>query len=776
MAKIYTYMKPSLSPAQTALTWDKLIGIPQPSALAAPETDLESTLLALERRMWHALYLGLSVSIAALYFFHPGRPGFCEKLFCMLVPLYALCKARWAVDFFTVPSLQLWAILECILYFPASCLLSSDFPAWQIGNATLVPFMCALVSTKLLPMACVSVYAAAWWTWHISEWRLAGSIFAVQSVFLFALNYRNSLIMQLLGITHETWKHSEEKTRNNGLFLASVSHDLKNPLNAILNSVDMIKETATNLSETERKSLMTASYSGQVLRYLIGNILDITKIGEGKFSLNMAPFSILDEVRKIVRIERELARPKSVSLYKRIFTAVPSLVIGDAMRLTQVLINLVGNAIKFTSRGYVAVLIRWARNAQESKENFLVKLFQSKMLLQLDSDILIPPEEYFIIGTRSSIVTPHKKQSTILAATPASRQSDRPTFNAANTPINDETPHFDEEQNEEFFTTTNPNNDRVETRKELPPAFNALLMRKLSRSHPMILTSSDHIIQLETIQRIEHSSSMYCVVEQESECEPGPAAALEPVPESTFEDKGFLVIDVIDTGIGMSQEEVARLFQPFSQANSSVQGQFGGTGLGLWIAKQLVTLMHGEIEVRSDKGRGSVFTVTLPFDVGKADQDSPRKLVPASADRTSPTARDRERRSARTSKGFKKSVSRDMCAFRMKEKLVFTKASGFVRKMIRIMVLEHRGYEDDYKLEQVVKQLKKLDCTAYYTTYDNADSLAQDEKFDFGVIVVLASTQVPATKAVVLKLRQMWQASLGKKAQVIILTGKPSTM
>ena len=76
---------------------------------------------------------------------------------------------------------------------------------------------------------------------------------------------------------------------------------------------------------------------------------------------------------------------------------------------------------------------------------------------------------------------------------------------------------------------------------------------------------------------------------------------------------------VSDEGIGMSRDEQARIFTPFSQADSSITRRFGGTGLGLALCRRLSVLMGGRITVQSEPGKGSVFRVELPFDVGRDD-------------------------------------------------------------------------------------------------------------------------------------------------------------
>ena len=79
-----------------------------------------------------------------------------------------------------------------------------------------------------------------------------------------------------------------------------------------------------------------------------------------------------------------------------------------------------------------------------------------------------------------------------------------------------------------------------------------------------------------------------------------------------FSDEGELIIEVKDDGIGMTSDQMARLFQEYRQADSSISGQYGGTGLGLTICKKLAVLMGGEIKVDSVLGEGTTFTVTLP--------------------------------------------------------------------------------------------------------------------------------------------------------------------
>jgi len=222
-------------------------------------------------------------------------------------------------------------------------------------------------------------------------------------------------------------------------FLAAMSHEIRTPMNGVIGMLALLDETT--LSPKQREYVSTATGSAQSLITVINDILDFSKLEAGKLDVERIPVDVRTIAEDVAQLLTDRVQRKGLALRSRIDNQLPDLVLGDPVRLRQVLVNLGDNAVKFTDAGWVELTVDYA---------------------------------------------------------------------------------------------------------------------------------------------------------------PGPGST------------GSVVIDVRDSGIGMSSEVQARLFQPFSQADSSTTRRFGGTGLGLSIVRRLVERMGGTIELDSAAGRGSRFRVLLP--------------------------------------------------------------------------------------------------------------------------------------------------------------------
>ena len=245
----------------------------------------------------------------------------------------------------------------------------------------------------------------------------------------------------------------EEASRAKGEFLATMSHEIRTPLNGILGVVQLLERTA--LTSAQESYLDTIRSSGQVLLAVINDILDVSKVESGKLVLERIAFGLPDLVEDVLRLMGPSAEKQGLTLSGYVAPSVPNRVLGDSVRLRQILFNLVSNALKFTSQGEVSLSVE---------------------------------------------------------------------------------------------------------------------------------------------------------------------------SQSLSEGETELVMTVRDSGIGISEEAQARLFSPFSQADSSTTRKYGGTGLGLVIVRQLAKLMgEGEVSLESTPGQGSSFTVRVRLGVEEGPAPLPER-------------------------------------------------------------------------------------------------------------------------------------------------------
>lgn len=287
---------------------------------------------------------------------------------------------------------------------------------------------------------------------------LAGLLYVGHLIVAFK-EYKQTSAAMRLAREHALERQSaaEQANQAKSAFLANISHEIRTPMNGILGMTAALENS--ELTSDQQAKLKVISESGDLLLSVLNDLLDFSKIEANRIEFEERPFELSDVSRRVEDLHRDQAEAKGLDFHVDCEGGCDELRMGDPHRIVQVLHNLVGNAIKFTSKGAVRVRIR----------------------------------------------TPLK------------------------------------------------------------------------------------------------------------------------------ESRGSVVIEVSDTGIGITKEQAAKIFEPFSQADVTTTRKFGGTGLGLSIAKGLVEAMGGTMSLRSTVGEGSTFFIELPLALA---DDAKASAEPAAPEKT----------------------------------------------------------------------------------------------------------------------------------------------
>jgi PAS domain S-box-containing protein len=181
---------------------------------------------------------------------------------------------------------------------------------------------------------------------------------------------------------------AESADRAKSEFLAIVGHEIRTPINGVLGFARLLADTP--LDPEQRSHLDVIITSGETLETLIGDILDLSKIEAGKLEVEQTPFALRVCIEQACHLLHPRANEHGLTLEARIATDVPAIVNGDSLRLKQILLNLVGNAIKFTERGGVTLTVDCVRTGVRENDNRCGLRLQFAVR---DTGIGIPPEK-----------------------------------------------------------------------------------------------------------------------------------------------------------------------------------------------------------------------------------------------------------------------------------------------------------------------------------------------------------------------------------------------
>jgi signal transduction histidine kinase/CheY-like chemotaxis protein len=223
------------------------------------------------------------------------------------------------------------------------------------------------------------------------QWGVIMAITAIlASIFTFEYIARRTKRQQQL---YEQLNESEKKVREAGIikenFMANMSHEIRTPMNAILGFTNLLQKEPLN--EKSKEFVRSIQNSGESLLEIINDILDFSKIEAGMMRIESKPFSLRELLHSVKTMFDTRIQQKDLHFIVNIENSIPDLLTGDAIRLTQILVNLVNNAIKFTSNGGIDINV----HADKQKEDHIDIIFSVK-----DTGIGIPSHKVDVIFDR----------------------------------------------------------------------------------------------------------------------------------------------------------------------------------------------------------------------------------------------------------------------------------------------------------------------------------------------------------------------------------------
>ena len=269
--------------------------------------------------------------------------GVRDEAALVLIALLSIAGFLWGMRV-VIPLGALTAVLLIIIFWAERLQLIPE-------EEHLVP-----VATDELVLALIAVFVTTIILYQIARQIIQNNEkIEAQARFVNEKNRQLEATQQALIVAKE---QAEEANRSRSVFFSRISHDFRTPLSSILGLTTHLQHHESALTLAERQELLQAiEHSGTHLLNLINDLLDISRLEAKELTLNSYPFVLSAVVSNVTSMLRVMAEDKGLQLRLHIDDALPEIIEADEQRLKQILINLVGNGIKFTQEGEVALWV-----------------------------------------------------------------------------------------------------------------------------------------------------------------------------------------------------------------------------------------------------------------------------------------------------------------------------------------------------------------------------------------------------------------------------------
>lgn len=364
----------------------------------------------------------------------------------------------------------------------------------------------------------------------------------------------------------------------------SFSHEFRNPLNVILGNLELLIMEATHPKSV--KMLEASRNSCQLLLSLVNNVLDAGKIISHQLEMNKQPTQIFSVVKNLKSAIAPNIISKKLTASISIDKEMPKVIELDKHRFLQICFNVIGNSTKFTSKGFLKVHFSWIPSSEAESRLPDRRGFEERK----DDDELERVEETLMKPSSSLLELQKAKPSPELRELLEKEEMEIPT----NKQHRDDNDDDEEEEPVEDLAQFNEN---IVARSPKKKDSRIKSMSELNRS------SVKSFYFPITPERNSQRRKMKL---------PLTAGYLQKPSLGEMPDCGFLKLECLDSGSGMSSSTLQNLFRPFRMEDASITRKHGGVGLGLFIAHELVNLMGGRISIDSELGTGTRTCILLP--------------------------------------------------------------------------------------------------------------------------------------------------------------------